>query len=71
MLTYFFHRYDLCDLSSGISCSMLGIAYVGTPCTKDKACSVNEDSGLKVGLTIAHELGHMCVAKLRYTNNNY
>ncbi|KAI4459047.1 adamts a disintegrin and metalloprotease with thrombospondin motifs protease [Holotrichia oblita] len=52
-------RYDLCDLSTGISCSMLGIAYVGTPCTKDKSCSVNEDSGLKVGLTIAHELGHI------------
>lgn len=38
---------------------MLGIAHVGTPCTKDKQCSVNEDSGLKLGLTIAHELGHM------------
>lgn len=52
-------RYDLCDPSTSASCAMLGLAYVGTPCTKDKQCSVNEDGGLKLGLTIAHELGHM------------
>ncbi|GJQ74293.1 hypothetical protein Trydic_g19190 [Trypoxylus dichotomus] len=52
-------RHDLCDLSTSMNCAMLGLAYVGTPCTLNKQCSVNEDSGLKVGLTIAHELGHI------------
>lgn len=52
-------RYDLCDQSLGTSCAMLGIAHVGSPCTTDKQCSVNEDSGLKLALTLTHEIGHM------------
>jgi len=39
-------------------CATLGVAHVGGMCKADKACSVNEDTGLVLAHTIAHELGH-------------
>ncbi|XP_015763336.1 PREDICTED: A disintegrin and metalloproteinase with thrombospondin motifs 7-like isoform X1 [Acropora digitifera] len=50
-------RYDICK---GINapCETLGLSRVNGLCTKDKSCNVNEDSGLALAYTIAHEIGH-------------
>lgn len=52
-------RYDLCDEEE--SCSLLGLAYVSNICKKGTAGCINEDNGLTLGITIAHELGHTYV----------
>ncbi|CAH1985625.1 unnamed protein product [Acanthoscelides obtectus] len=49
-------RHDICD-SGG--CGLLGLAYVATACKNDSSCAINEDSGLMVGMTVAHEMGHV------------
>lgn len=36
----------------------LGVANVGGMCRPDRSCSVNEDNGITLAHTIAHELGH-------------
>lgn len=50
-------RHDICR---GINepCETLGLSQVNGLCTKDKSCNVNEDNGLNVAYTIAHEIGH-------------
>lgn len=50
-------RHDICK---GINepCETLGLSQVNGLCTKDKSCNVNEDSGLTLAYTIAHEIGH-------------
>ena len=35
-----------------------GLSQVNGLCTKDKSCNVNEDNGLNLAYTIAHEIGH-------------
>ncbi|XP_069122033.1 A disintegrin and metalloproteinase with thrombospondin motifs 6-like isoform X2 [Argopecten irradians] len=39
--------------------SNLGLGHVGGMCKVNYRCSVNEDNGLDLGLTIAHETGHL------------
>ncbi|XP_048584010.1 A disintegrin and metalloproteinase with thrombospondin motifs 12 isoform X2 [Nematostella vectensis] len=48
------------DICKGIDepCGTLGLAQVNGMCTSTKSCNVNEDSGLSVAYTIAHEIGH-------------
>lgn len=50
-------RHDICK---GINepCETLGLSQVNGLCTKDKSCNVNEDNGLTLAYTIAHEIGH-------------
>ncbi|CAH3023459.1 unnamed protein product [Porites evermanni] len=50
-------RHDICK---GINepCETLGLSQVNGLCTRDKSCNVNEDSGLTLAYTIAHEIGH-------------
>ena len=50
-------RKDLCQ---GINepCSTLGLAHVNGMCQPHRSCSVNEDSGLSLAYTVAHEMGH-------------
>ncbi|CAG2226974.1 ADAMTS13 [Mytilus edulis] len=46
------------DLENNGDDMSVGLSYIGAICSKDNSCSVNEDTGLDIGLTIAHELGH-------------
>lgn len=39
----------------------MGLAYVGTPCTGDRPCAINEDGGLVLSTVVAHEMGHVYV----------
>lgn len=50
-------RHDICR---GINapCETLGLSQVNGLCTKGRSCNVNEDSGLALAYTIAHEIGH-------------
>lgn len=51
-------RHDLCG-ENATKCGLEGLAYVGTPCTTEQPCAINEDSGLILAITLAHELGHV------------
>lgn len=37
----------------------MGLAFVAAACDPKKACAINEDSGLTVGITVTHEVGHV------------
>ncbi|XP_017485526.1 PREDICTED: A disintegrin and metalloproteinase with thrombospondin motifs 7-like, partial [Rhagoletis zephyria] len=47
-------RTNIC----GNNCMTLGLANVGGMCKPKQSCSVNEDNGIMLSHTIAHELGH-------------
>ena len=51
------NRHDICSTGTS-SCGLLGLAYVGAACNPARACSINEDTGLALGATVAHEMGH-------------
>eukprot|EP00059_Ciona_intestinalis_P001979 XP_002121984.1 A disintegrin and metalloproteinase with thrombospondin motifs 4 [Ciona intestinalis] len=48
-------RTNLC----GDTCATLGLAEVGTMCSRRHSCAVIEDDGLSASYTIAHEVGHV------------
>ncbi|XP_064474281.1 A disintegrin and metalloproteinase with thrombospondin motifs 7-like isoform X2 [Ornithodoros turicata] len=50
-------RYKMC-IRNGEPCNTLGLAEVAGMCQPQRSCNVNEDSGLTLAYTIAHELGH-------------
>lgn len=50
-------RRDIC-LGMNKPCGTLGLAQVSGMCSKDRSCNINEDTGLSVAYTVAHELGH-------------
>ena len=53
----YLHRIDVCA-DSNEPCDTLGIARLAGMCDPSLSCSVNEDNGLSLALTIAHEIGH-------------
>ncbi|XP_019886765.2 A disintegrin and metalloproteinase with thrombospondin motifs 7 [Ooceraea biroi] len=50
-------RYDIC--SEEVNCDLMGLAHVAAACDSAKAACINEDSGLLLGIVIAHEVGHV------------
>ncbi|XP_015115568.1 A disintegrin and metalloproteinase with thrombospondin motifs 12-like [Diachasma alloeum] len=50
-------RHDICSEQSG--CTLMGLAYVAAACDPPKAAAINEDSGLLLGIVVAHEVGHV------------
>eukprot|EP00794_Sanderia_malayensis_P010149 gene10149-11184_t len=50
-------RLDIC-LGMNKPCGTLGLAQVNGMCSKERSCNINEDTGLSVAYTVAHELGH-------------
>ncbi|XP_037367288.2 LOW QUALITY PROTEIN: A disintegrin and metalloproteinase with thrombospondin motifs 7 [Talpa occidentalis] len=50
-------RKDLCAAVNQ-PCETLGLSHVAGMCQPLRSCSVNEDSGLPLAFTVAHELGH-------------
>ncbi|XP_063220579.1 A disintegrin and metalloproteinase with thrombospondin motifs 6-like [Bacillus rossius redtenbacheri] len=53
-------KYDICsDPAGGSTCGLLGLANVAQACNPESSCCINEDSGLNLGITVAHELGHV------------
>lgn len=53
-------RHDICA-ENVTQCGLMGLAYVGTPCTGDRPCAINEDGGLVLSTVVAHEMGHVYV----------
>eukprot|EP00062_Callorhinchus_milii_P017807 gi/632970660/ref/XP_007901773.1/ PREDICTED: A disintegrin and metalloproteinase with thrombospondin motifs 5 [Callorhinchus milii] len=51
-----FTRENLCGHNS---CDTLGMADVGTICSRERSCAVIEDDGLHAAFTVAHEIGHL------------
>lgn len=49
-------RHDVCMDGS---CGLLGLANVAGICDPKASCSINEDNGLMLGVTVAHEIGHL------------
>uniref|UniRef100_A0A8C4PQD1 A disintegrin and metalloproteinase with thrombospondin motifs 7 n=1 Tax=Equus asinus asinus TaxID=83772 RepID=A0A8C4PQD1_EQUAS len=50
-------RKDLCAAMNQ-PCETLGLSHVAGMCQPHRSCSVNEDTGLPLAFTVAHELGH-------------
>lgn len=51
-------RFTICgNTTSG--CSLLGVAYKGGVCTANSSCAFCKDTGLDLGVTVAHEIGHL------------
>ncbi|XP_055935931.1 A disintegrin and metalloproteinase with thrombospondin motifs 16-like [Argiope bruennichi] len=48
---------DICSWKDG-PCDTLGYAPISGMCSKYRSCTVNEDSGLALAFTVAHEIGH-------------
>ncbi|XP_067263336.1 A disintegrin and metalloproteinase with thrombospondin motifs 12 [Chanodichthys erythropterus] len=48
------------DICAGMNqpCETLGLSHLSGMCQPHRSCNINEDSGLPVAFTIAHELGH-------------
>ncbi|KAJ8921346.1 hypothetical protein NQ315_002961 [Exocentrus adspersus] len=53
-------RYDLCAMdNTEEGCGLMGLAYVAAACLEGKPCAINEDSGITLGIVVAHEMGHV------------
>lgn len=50
-------RYNICSRMNE-PCSTLGLSQVSGLCQSHRSCNINEDTGLALAYTIAHELGH-------------
>ncbi|ESP00494.1 hypothetical protein LOTGIDRAFT_112417, partial [Lottia gigantea] len=50
-------RHNICSRMNE-PCSTLGLAQVAGLCQSHRSCNINEDTGLALAFTIAHELGH-------------
>ncbi|XP_038068183.1 A disintegrin and metalloproteinase with thrombospondin motifs 7-like [Patiria miniata] len=50
-------RKDLCK-GFDAPCGTLGLAQVSGMCQAEWSCNINEDTGLALAYTVAHELGH-------------
>ncbi|XP_033633834.1 A disintegrin and metalloproteinase with thrombospondin motifs 12-like [Asterias rubens] len=50
-------RKDLCK-GFDAPCGTLGLAQVSGMCQREWSCNINEDTGLALAYTVAHELGH-------------
>ena len=53
-------RRNLCSVVNS-SCETLGLAHVAGMCQPHRSCNVNQDTGLSLAFTVAHELGHKFV----------
>ncbi|CAG0923119.1 unnamed protein product [Notodromas monacha] len=49
-------HHDIAILN--VTCNTLGLAEVGSLCESASSCNINEDSGLTLAYTIAHEIAH-------------
>ncbi|XP_062998833.1 A disintegrin and metalloproteinase with thrombospondin motifs 7 [Elgaria multicarinata webbii] len=50
-------RKDLCTAMNR-PCETLGLSHVSGMCQPHRSCNINEDTGLPLAFTVAHELGH-------------
>ncbi|XP_060002918.1 A disintegrin and metalloproteinase with thrombospondin motifs 12 [Lagenorhynchus albirostris] len=50
-------RKDICA-GANRPCETLGLSHLSGMCQPHRSCNINEDSGLPLAFTIAHELGH-------------
>ncbi|XP_039260459.2 A disintegrin and metalloproteinase with thrombospondin motifs 18-like isoform X1 [Styela clava] len=48
---------DIC-VDKNEPCDTLGLAQIGGMCTQSGSCTINEDMGLGLAFTVAHETGH-------------
>ncbi|MBN3319290.1 ATS12 metalloproteinase, partial [Atractosteus spatula] len=53
-------QVTLKDICAGMNkpCETLGLSHLSGMCQAHRSCNINEDSGLPVAFTVAHELGH-------------
>ena len=52
-------RVDLCNNNNKSGCGLMGLAYRNGACKANYSCAICEDTRLFLGLTVAHEIGHL------------
>ncbi|XP_018011351.2 A disintegrin and metalloproteinase with thrombospondin motifs 20, partial [Hyalella azteca] len=52
-------RENICRNPFTQNCDTLGLAELGTMCSRHASCAIVQDNGLSAAFTIAHELGHL------------
>lgn len=57
-------RKDLCAAMNR-PCETLGLSHVAGMCQPHRSCNINEDTGLPLAFTVAHELGHRYSCRCR------
>nr|XP_033775945.1 A disintegrin and metalloproteinase with thrombospondin motifs 7 isoform X2 [Geotrypetes seraphini] len=50
-------RKDICAAMNR-PCETLGLSHISGMCQPHRSCNINEDTGLPLAFTVAHELGH-------------
>jgi hypothetical protein len=56
-------QVDFCS-EDDENCETLGLARMGGMCDPDASCNINQNTGLSLAFTIAHELGHKYMQRL-------
>jgi len=56
-MNIYLHRINICSRSNE-PCSTLGLSQVSGMCQPHRSCNINEDTGLALAFTVAHEIGH-------------
>jgi hypothetical protein len=51
-------RFDICTDNMS-DCGLLGLAYTAQACNPNMSCAICEDTGMVLGVTVAHEIGHL------------
>ena len=54
-----YFRENICRNPFTQNCDTLGLAELGTMCSRHASCAIVQDNGLSAAFTIAHELGHL------------
>jgi hypothetical protein len=57
-IAFLLTQVNICDTKPS-GCGMLGAGYKAQACNANWSCAICKDTGLDLGGTVAHEIGHL------------